>query len=55
MATVTITATSNTDGTFTITSTGLKIVVPAPVITFGDNQDEWERQLSNYVVGTLYP
>jgi hypothetical protein len=58
MATATLTATTNVDGTFTITSTGLKMVVTAPAIQTAPStstQDEWGRQLSNYVLGILYP
>jgi hypothetical protein len=58
MATITLTATSNADGTMTIagsaanSSSGLNIVVTDPT---NDSNRPWVRHLGNFIRGTLYP
>jgi hypothetical protein len=58
MAVVTVTATSNADGTMTVTSTdtaGLKIVVLNPGNESSGNDLKWVRPLANFIRGSLYP
>jgi hypothetical protein len=58
MATITLTATSNADGTMTLagsagnSSSGLSIVVPQPK---NESVGQWRRTLADFIVGTLYP
>jgi len=55
MATVTITATSNADGTMTIKSTdvgGLYIVITTPN---DERTHTWPKHLQDFIRGTLYP
>ena len=58
MATCTIVATSNADGTMTIagsaanSSSGLNITVQQPT---NESIGQWRRELADFIVGKLYP
>lgn len=58
MATCTVIATSNADGTMTIagsaagSSSGLNLVVQQPI---NESIGQWRRILADHIVGKLYP
>jgi len=54
MATCVVTATSNADGTMTLTSStaGLTVVVDKPT---DESRGQWRRALADFIIGKLYP